>query len=98
MKTEANEIQLHEEDGVKMYSVVRIDRGAACEVCFQDVTETAKICRTEIHGRVGRESRRWDELYICEGCAYRVGSMFDTRNAGKELFQGVLQDRVYGVE
>jgi hypothetical protein len=90
--------EVYAENGVGMYSVVRVSRGAFCDICFQDATETAELNRTEIHGRGRRESRRGDVLHICRGCAYRVGGMFEPQHAGKELFNGVLQDRVDGVE
>jgi hypothetical protein len=81
-----------EEDGVRMYSVVRVDRDAICDICFQDAPETAELDRTEIYDGGERESCRGDVLRICQGCTYRIGSMFDPHNAGKELFCGALQD------
>ncbi|HST53078.1 MAG TPA: hypothetical protein VLJ61_13795 [Pyrinomonadaceae bacterium] len=96
MNFAANEV--YAEDGVSVYSVVRVGRTMPCDICHQDAPETAELCRTEIYEDGGRGSRRWDALNICAGCAYRVGGLFDTHNAGKELFNGVLQDRADGVE
>jgi hypothetical protein len=90
MRPETEEIQMREEDGVRSYSVVSVDRGGVCDICLQDVTETAEIVRTELYDDDG--ASRSDTLHICEGCAYRIGALFAPHNAGKELFCGVLQD------
>jgi hypothetical protein len=86
---EENEIQMREEGGVRTYSGVRVYRGGVvCSICLQDVTEAAELSRTE---RYDDDKTHTDTLDICQGCAYRVGALFDARNAGKELFCGVLQ-------
>ena len=90
IRLETDEIQMREEDGVRSYSVVHIDRDGVCDICLQDVLETAELARTEIYD--DGASRR-DALHICQGCTYRVGALFATHNAGKELYCGVLQDR-----
>lgn len=91
MKPNRDEIQMREDDGVRTYSVARVYRGGVCDICLQDVTQTAELSRTE---RYDDEQTRTDALDICEGCAYRVGALFAPHNAGKELFCGVLQDAV----
>lgn len=92
MLIKTDEIQMREEEGVRTYSVVRVGRGSTCDICLQDVTETAELERTEIYDDGGRESRHSDSLQMCKGCAYRIGGMFDSHNAGKELYCGVVQD------
>ncbi|MET0648640.1 MAG: hypothetical protein ABW208_18670 [Pyrinomonadaceae bacterium] len=52
------------------------------------MTATAELARTELYD--DGESRL-DTLQMCEGCAYRIAALFDARNAGKELFCGILQ-------
>jgi hypothetical protein len=89
LRAETDEIQMREEDGWRTYSVVRVYPGAVCDICLQDVTETAELACTEIGDD---DSRRRDALDICQGCAYRVGALFGAHNAGKELYCGVLQD------
>jgi hypothetical protein len=89
LRLETDEIQMRGEDGVRVYSVVRVDRGGVCDICLQDVTETAELSRTDVYDDA---ASRTDTLDICEGCAYRVGALFAPHNAGKELFCGVLQD------
>jgi hypothetical protein len=93
VKPETDEIQMREEDGVRTYSVVSVYPGVVCDICLQDVPETAELVRTDVYDDGdGRDSRRSDTLYICQGCAYRVGGMFNPHNAGKELFCGGVQD------
>lgn len=82
-------IQMRDEDGVRMYSVVRVYRDGVCDICKEDVLATAEISSTEIYED---DETRADTLDICQGCAYRVAALFDARNAGKELYCGVMQD------
>src|SRR5688500_13929250 len=74
MRPKTDETQMREEDGVRSYSVVRVYRGGVCDICLKDVTHTAEISRTE---RYVDDETRTDALDICEGCAYRVGALFD---------------------
>lgn len=76
------------EDGVRAYSVVSVAREGACSICWQDVLEAAELACTEIYDD---GSHRRDALYICQGCAYRVGALFAPHNAGKELYNGSIQ-------
>jgi hypothetical protein len=90
MRPEVDEIQMREEDGVRSYSVVRVYRGdVVCYICRKDVPEVAELSCTDVYDN---DKTHRDALDICEGCAYRVGALFAPRNAGKELFCGLLQD------
>jgi hypothetical protein len=92
MHPETDEIQMREDEGVRSYSVVSVYRdGAMCDICLQNVLDTAELASTELYD--DGASRR-DTLNVCSGCAYRVGALFAPYNAGKELFCGVLQSSV----
>jgi hypothetical protein len=87
---EEDEIQVRVEDGVLTRSAVRVYRGdLACFICLKDVPEAAELSCTDVYD--DDKSHR-EALDICEGCAYRVATLFDARYAGKGLFCGVLQD------
>lgn len=89
-------IEVHTEDGVSMYSVVKVAAGGCCGICFQEAMQTAEIDVTEIHNTEGGGPYgRGASLFICEGCAYRIGGMFAASNADKELFNGQLQNTAH---
>lgn len=84
------ETEIHTEDGVRMYTVARVEPHMTCEMCFQNVPEVVRVERTEAH--IGVTYLRIESLCLCQGCLYRIGSLFDVRNAGKQLFNGTLED------
>ena len=89
MRPETDEIQMHEEDGVLMYSVARPFRNGFCGVCCRDAPEMREIEMAATHAPGKPETHRVTTAFICTGCLYRIAALDDPR---KELFCGVIQD------
>jgi hypothetical protein len=82
------EIQIHEEDGVRAYSVVQTFHNGYCAVCNRLALNMREISLTNEYAS-GEPKTHNITVFICTGCLYRIAAQ---DNPNKELFCGVLQD------
>lgn len=67
------------------YGVARVYELGYCGLCRRDRREVANITIVESGGST--------DLFMCANCASKIASLRGARNRGKELFNGVVQDR-----
>lgn len=87
MTPETEEIQMHEEDGVRSSFIAETFSNGICAACNRLALNMRGISLTDEYS----SGKTYHATFsICTGCLYRIAGQDDPR---KEFFNGVVQDR-----